>query len=65
MTGRSFPYGPLVDFGIDLNRPLRILQIVSSTHTSGAERHAVALILGLEARGHSVDVVCPSGSYIA
>lgn len=38
---------------------MRILQIVSSSATSGAERHTVALSKRLASLGHHVEVVCP------
>ncbi len=40
-------------------RPLRILQVVSSSATSGAEHHTVVLSRMLAHHGHSVEVVCP------
>ncbi len=38
---------------------LRVLQIVSSSATSGAEHHALVLSRLLARRGHTVEVVCP------
>lgn len=40
-------------------RTLRILQVVSSSATSGAENHTVVLAQALQQRGHHVEVVCP------
>lgn len=48
-----------------MNQPLRVLKLISSTHTSGAERHFVALAKLLAERGHRVDIACPAGSWIA
>lgn len=38
---------------------MRILQIVSSSATSGAEHHSIVLSRELKSRGHQVAVVCP------
>lgn len=43
---------------------LRILQIVSSSATSGAEKHVYALSEMLIDRGHHVEVVCPVGGWL-
>jgi glycosyltransferase involved in cell wall biosynthesis len=43
---------------------LRIVQIISSSATSGAERHVFALSKLLCERGHYVEVVCPSGGWL-
>jgi len=40
-------------------KPLRILQIVSSSATSGAERQLVVLARLLREVGHSIEVICP------
>lgn len=40
-------------------KPLRILQIISSTATSGAEHHTIVLTRELILRGHNVEVICP------
>ncbi|MBS1722061.1 MAG: glycosyltransferase family 4 protein [Armatimonadetes bacterium] len=40
-------------------RPLRVLQVVSSSATSGAEHHTVVLARMLARHGHFVEVVCP------
>ncbi|MBS1714405.1 MAG: glycosyltransferase family 4 protein [Armatimonadetes bacterium] len=40
-------------------RSLRILQVVSSSATSGAEHHTLVLARRLAAHGHSVEVACP------
>ncbi|MBX3120258.1 MAG: glycosyltransferase family 4 protein [Fimbriimonadaceae bacterium] len=42
-------------------KPLRILQVVSSSATSGAERHVINLSDLLRRNGHHVEVVCPPG----
>lgn len=48
--------------GLDSGRrPLRILQVVSSSATSGAEQHALTLSSLLRGLGHYVEVVCPPG----
>lgn len=44
---------------------LKILQIISSSATSGAERHVLSLSKLLIERGHSVEVICPSGGWLA
>lgn len=38
---------------------LRILQVISSSATSGAEKHTIVLSQQLQMRGHHVEVVCP------
>jgi glycosyltransferase involved in cell wall biosynthesis len=43
---------------------LRVLQIISSSATSGAERHVFSLSNLLEQRGHHVEVVCPRGGWL-
>lgn len=57
------PEPPEVDVS-ELKR-LRILQIVSSSATSGAERHVFALSKHLRDRGHHVEVVCPEGGWLS
>lgn len=42
-----------------MDKPLRILQVVSSSATSGAEHHTVVLARLLAKDGHYVEVVCP------
>lgn len=44
---------------------LRILQTVSSSATSGAERHVLHLATYLTKHGHQVDVVCPTSDLFA
>jgi glycosyltransferase involved in cell wall biosynthesis len=44
---------------------MRILQIVSSSATSGAERHVYQLSTLLKKRGHHVEVVCPPGGWLS
>ena len=39
----------------------RVLQIISSAASSGAERHVLDLSIHLVKNGHSVQVVCPNG----
>lgn len=43
---------------------LSILQVISSSATSGAEKHALTLALLLRKRGHEVEVVCPKGGWM-
>lgn len=43
---------------------LNVLQIVSSSATSGAEKHVFALSERLIQRGHRVEVVCPIGGWL-
>lgn len=45
--------------------PLRILQVVSSSATSGAERHALHLAKYLSENGHQVEVICPESGFFA
>lgn len=46
--------------------PLKVLQVASSLYEwGGIERYVVFLAQGLEARGHSVTISCPSGSPIS
>lgn len=47
------------------NRPLRVLQIVSSTKNSGGERHVQLLSRMLREAGHRVTVACPSARWSA
>lgn len=44
---------------------LRITQVVSSSATSGAERHVFALSNHLTQRGHHVQVLCPTGGWLS
>jgi glycosyltransferase involved in cell wall biosynthesis len=44
--------------------PLRILQVVSSSKSSGAERHVLLLSEMLRRRGHRVAVACPPGGWL-
>lgn len=44
---------------------MRILQIVSSSATSGAERHVYQLSTLLRKRGHHVEVICPPGGWLS
>ncbi|MCB8932745.1 MAG: glycosyltransferase family 4 protein [Fimbriimonadaceae bacterium] len=46
-------------------KKLRILQVVSSSATSGAERHVFALSKHLRDRGHQVEVICPEGGWLS
>jgi glycosyltransferase involved in cell wall biosynthesis len=46
------------------DRPLRILQIISSSATSGSERHLLCLSRLLLERGHHVEVVCPEPGWL-
>ena len=46
-------------------RKLRIGQVVSSSATSGAERHVLALSDRLSRRDHHIEVLCPSGGWLS
>jgi glycosyltransferase involved in cell wall biosynthesis len=43
---------------------MNILQVISSSRTSGAERHVVILSDWLTRRGHNVLAVCPPGDWL-
>lgn len=43
---------------------MNILQIVSSSRTSGAEKHVAVLCDRLKKRGHNVMAVCPHGDWL-
>jgi glycosyltransferase involved in cell wall biosynthesis len=43
---------------------MRILQVISSSRTSGAEKHLVVLSEWLRRRGHEVTAVCPPGGWL-
>ncbi|MBI1756850.1 MAG: glycosyltransferase family 4 protein [Fimbriimonas ginsengisoli] len=43
---------------------MRILQVISSSATSGAERHVLSLSKRLIERGHQVSVVCPDEGWL-
>jgi glycosyltransferase involved in cell wall biosynthesis len=43
---------------------MNILQIISSSRTSGAEKHLVILSEWLRRRGHTVTAVCPPGGWL-
>lgn len=43
---------------------MNILQIVSSSRTSGAEKHVTVLADRLRGRGHQVMVLCPPGGWL-
>lgn len=47
------------------NRPLKVLQIVSSSAAGGAERHVLDLSESLTAHGHYVELVCPGEGWIS
>lgn len=42
-------------------KPLKVLQVISSSTTSGAEKHVLHLSRRLIERGHTVEIVCPPG----
>jgi len=44
---------------------MNIMQVISSSRTSGAERHMVILCDGLRKRGHNVTAICPPGGWIS
>lgn len=51
---------------MDGKRPRhRILQVISSSATSGAEKHVFTLSVLLRRSGHHVEVVCPAGGWLA
>ncbi len=43
---------------------MNILQIVSSSRTSGAEKHVIVLSERLKRRGHRVTALCPPGGWL-
>jgi len=43
---------------------MKVLQVISSSRTSGAERHMVVLSAHLRERGHDVTAICPPGGWI-
>jgi glycosyltransferase involved in cell wall biosynthesis len=45
-------------------KPLRVLQIISSSATSGAEKHVLSLSRLLTQNGHTVEIVCPAGGWL-
>ncbi|MCX7798722.1 MAG: glycosyltransferase family 4 protein [Fimbriimonadales bacterium] len=45
-------------------RSFRVLQIISSSRTSGAERHVINLAELLVRLGHQVEVLCPPGEWL-
>lgn len=47
-----------------LDRPIRVLQLISSSATSGAERHTLNLTARLVERGHHVTLMCPSEGWL-
>jgi len=47
-----------------LRRPLKLLQVLSSSATSGAERHAVNLAVLFKQRGHDVQAICPTDGWM-
>jgi glycosyltransferase involved in cell wall biosynthesis len=46
-------------------RSLRVLQVIDSLDIGGAERHAVALSIGLKGQGHEITVACSAGGSLA
>lgn len=45
-------------------KPLKVLQVISSSTTSGAEKHVLHLSRHLMDRGHTVEIVCPRGGWL-
>lgn len=45
-------------------KPLKVLQVISSSATSGAEKHVLSLSRLLIANGHTVEIVCPAGGWL-
>ncbi len=43
---------------------MNIIQIISSTRTSGAEKHLVVLSEWLQRRGHNILAICPPGGWL-
>lgn len=43
---------------------MKVLQVISSSRTSGAEKHMVVLSDRLRRRGHEVTAICPPGGWI-
>ncbi len=43
---------------------MNILQVISSSRTSGAEKHLVVLSEWLRKRGHNITAVCPCGGWL-
>lgn len=43
---------------------MRVLQVISSSTTSGAERHVFSLSQLLARHGHTVEIVCPPGGWL-
>ena len=48
----------------DSTRKWRVLQVISSSATSGAERHLVILSKTLQERGHQVVAACPPSNWL-
>jgi glycosyltransferase involved in cell wall biosynthesis len=46
-------------------RRLKIVQLISSSATSGAERHVLHLSRQLQSFGHQVEVICPPGQWLS
>jgi glycosyltransferase involved in cell wall biosynthesis len=44
--------------------PLKVLQVISSSATSGAERHVLDLSEALVGQGHRVELICPSEGWL-
>ncbi|MHB8636002.1 MAG: glycosyltransferase family 4 protein [Fimbriimonadaceae bacterium] len=47
------------------DRPLKVLQIVSSSAAGGAERHVLDLSESLKERGHYVELICPGEGWVS
>jgi len=43
---------------------MRVMQVISSSETSGAERHVLSLSEQLQARRHQVRVICPPSGWL-
>src|SRR5579872_5134551 len=43
---------------------MNILQVISSSRTSGAEKHVLVLSERLRRRGHEVTTACPPGEWL-
>jgi glycosyltransferase involved in cell wall biosynthesis len=47
------------------DRPLKVLQVVSSSAAGGAERHVLDLSESLKDRGHYVELICPGEGWVS
>ncbi len=59
-----FSPATLAEDALAESKPLRVLQVISSSATSGAERHVLSLSSLLQQRGHVVKVVTPTEGWL-